>query len=198
VTARDTVEWFALVALGVQLPIPFFWLMVHPLVRHWRRNPRGVFQVAAPLAWIPVSLLLLAFRERLVDATHAPVWAMALGVALVLADVWLIFRIHAEFSGEKLFGHAELKDARQLHTSGLFAQVRHPRYAGMLASVAGACLAAGTLLLWLVAALWSIFAMLAVLAEERELRARFGSAYDDYARRVPRFLPFRFFPREER
>jgi protein-S-isoprenylcysteine O-methyltransferase Ste14 len=64
-------------------------------------------------------------------------------------------------------------------------------------SVLGACLIAGALLLWVAAAVWWLLALVAISLEERELRARFGTAYAAYSRRVPRFLPFRFWPREE-
>ena len=75
--------------------------------------------------------------------------------------------------------------------------MRHPRYAGMMLAVLGVCLMAGTLLLWTVAAVWWLLALTAVRLEERELRVRFGAAYAAYCQRVPQFLPFRFWPREE-
>lgn len=81
--------------------------------------------------------------------------------------------------------------------TGLYARVRHPRYTGMMAAVLGACLMVGTLLLWVTALGWGLLALLAVSIEERELHARFGTSYHDYARRVPRFLPFRSWPRED-
>ena len=46
----------------------------------------------------------------------------------------------------------------------------------------------GIYLLWLVS-LPTLH--LVVLLEERELRQRFGAAYDEYARAVPRYLPRR-------
>ena len=67
----------------------------------------------------------------------------------------------------------------------------------MMLSVLGACLMAGTLLLWVVAAVWWVLVLAAITLEERELRARFGAAYEAYSRRVPRFLPFCLLPREE-
>ncbi len=67
----------------------------------------------------------------------------------------------------------------------------------MFCSLFGACLMAGTLLLWIVALVWWLLTLLFIFFEERELRARFGPAFDDYARRVPGFLPFRFFPRND-
>ena len=36
------------------------------------------------------------------------------------------------------------------------------------------------------------FAVLVIRLEERELTARFGSAYTDYRQRVPAFLPLKF------
>jgi protein-S-isoprenylcysteine O-methyltransferase Ste14 len=43
--------------------------------------------------------------------------------------------------------------------------------------------------MWAVAALWAALMFLAISFEERELRRRFGPVYEEYASRVPRFLP---------
>jgi len=193
----SALDWFAWVVLSVQMPIPVFWLLVHPFIGYWRRRPRLVYAVAGPVAWVLVDGLLLLFREQLFASRDAPAWAIGTGFVLIVVDVYFIFRIHRELGGPILFGHAELTGEQKLAQTGLYARVRHPRYTGMMTVVLGACLIAGTLRLWTVAAGWWLLALLAVFLEERELRARFGAAYSAYAKQVPRFLPFRFWPREQ-
>jgi len=61
----------------------------------------------------------------------------------------------------------------------------------MFCAVLGACLVAGTPLLWLVAAAWWLVQLGVIALEEREMAARFGAPYAEYRRRVPAFLPIR-------
>jgi protein-S-isoprenylcysteine O-methyltransferase Ste14 len=42
---------------------------------------------------------------------------------------------------------------------------------------------------YLAVALWVPGIYVIAVLEEKELRAHFGDAYDDYCRKVPRFLP---------
>ncbi|MHB0938943.1 MAG: methyltransferase family protein [Armatimonadota bacterium] len=73
---------------------------------------------------------------------------------------------------------------------GPFAHMRNPLYAGTLLIGCGLALLTGR---WeslaLVAAVMLAVYLPTVLHEERELRALFGPAYDDYCRAVPRWLP---------
>ncbi len=124
----------------------------------------------------------------------AAAWKVAAGLVLIGADGYLLFRAERELGGTRLVGHAELQAGGELASEGLYARMRHPRYTGMMSGVLGACLLAATPLLWGVAVLWWLVAFTSVLLEERELRARFGPAYEEYCRRVPRFLPFRLWP----
>jgi len=57
--------------------------------------------------------------------------------------------------------------------------------------LAGFALLANYLALYLVLAVGGLGIWLIVILEEKELRERFGPAYDDYCRRVPRFIPRR-------
>ena len=84
---------------------------------------------------------------------------------------------------------ARVLDTHELVQSGPFAQVRHPIYSALLGLLLATGLALSTALLTAVAAA----AYLAgtywrALREEALLRAHFGAAYDDYARRVGRWL----------
>jgi protein-S-isoprenylcysteine O-methyltransferase Ste14 len=65
-------------------------------------------------------------------------------------------------------------------------------YVGVLLLVAGQALLLGQEILfaWAVAA-WLIFTSFLVFYEEPELRRRFGAEYDDYRRRVRRWVPTR-------
>ncbi len=189
-------DWVAAVVLFLWLPIPVFWLILHPLVGFWRKHRRASYLVAGLTAWGGGTWLLATFRGQLFSSASAPPWAIALGLALIAADGWVLFRVERELGRVRLIGQAELQGGGELATAGLYARVRHPRYSGMMFAVLGACLIAGTLWLWVVAAGWWLLVLAAVGFEERELRQRFGAAYVAYSRRVPRFLPFRFWRRE--
>lgn len=79
----------------------------------------------------------------------------------------------------------------KLATTGLYARVRHPQYVGFLAIMVG------FLLQWPTIPTIVMFPILIVvyrrlsMHEEREVAAEFGTAWDDYAHRTPRFIPRR-------
>lgn len=176
--------------LWFELPIPIYWLMIHPFGSFWRTRVRAAFLIAGLTAWTSGGVLLWFFRRSLLAASR-PTWtAIALGFALIGVEIYLFARVERELGSRRLVGHAELTGTGEMFAGGLYAHVRHPRYAGMFCAVAGAALLAGTSRLWIVLAIWWVFALIVIRLEERELTARFGAAYIAYRRRVPAFLPF--------
>ena len=85
-------------------------------------------------------------------------------------------------------GH--LRKHEELATSGLYACTRNPLYLGSAILAAGFAVAAYS---WLVAALvagyFIPFYVAVMKREEAELRVRYGERFDEYAARVPLFLP---------
>ena len=74
--------------------------------------------------------------------------------------------------------------------AGPYLRARNPLYAGCVIALAGAALAAGSWALAGAALLAGAGAHLWVVrVEEPELAARFGTAYAEYCRRVPRWVP---------
>ena len=77
----------------------------------------------------------------------------------------------------------------ELATTGLYARVRHPQYVGFLVIMVG------FLLQWPTIPTLVMFPVLIViyrrlsLQEERAVAAEFGTDWEDYARRTPRFIP---------
>jgi protein-S-isoprenylcysteine O-methyltransferase Ste14 len=177
--------------LFFELPIPIYWLILHPFNAFWRKRVRAAFLFAALTAWITGGALLWIFRHSLLS-TIQPSWiAISAGFILIGLEVYLFLRVERELGSRRLIGHAELTGTGQMNVGGLYAHVRHPRYSGMFSAVGGAALLCGTHLLWIVLALWCGFALLAIRMEEKELAARFGDAYLDYRKSVPAFLPLR-------
>ena len=183
--------------LFFELPIPIYWLIIHPLNAFWRNRVRAAFWIGGLTAWIAGGVLLWIFRPLLLAATR-PSWvAIAAGLALIGVEVYLFLRVERELGSRRLVGLAELTGTGEMFTGGLYAHVRHPRYTGMFCAVVGAALLAGTLRLWAVLAFWWVLALAVIRLEERELAARFGPAYEAYRKRVPAFLPFRVGTRRE-
>jgi len=94
-------------------------------------------------------------------------------------------------NGRVLSGIPELssRDAGALVTRGIYAWVRDPRYLEILMFMLAYTAFANFVGTWVLYALCFPALHGVVLLEERELRQRFGAAYEEYCRQVPRYLP---------
>ena len=78
---------------------------------------------------------------------------------------------------------------RTLATGGPYDYVRHPQYLGFILVLAGFLVQWPTLLTLAMFPVLVIMYVRLARQEEKEARAAFGDAYEQYARRVPAFLP---------
>jgi protein-S-isoprenylcysteine O-methyltransferase Ste14 len=89
-----------------------------------------------------------------------------------------------------IFGWRTIYGAKgKLVTTGIYAQTRHPQYLGFILLTAGIdflWVTFSTLLLWPI--LVFLYYRLAK-EEEREMEEKFGEAYREYKKTVPRFVP---------
>lgn len=184
-------RYIALAVFFLDLPVPIYWLILHPLTNFWRRHVRAAFWIAGLGAWTLGGIFVALDRHRLIalGAPSAPM--LAIGLLLILLDVVLLLKADRDLGHSKLVGHAELTGKLELSLRGMYSRVRHPRYTGMIAAVIGACLLAGSRWAWECFLVWFALVMISILLEEREMRRRFGDVYEEYCRRVPRFLPLR-------
>jgi protein-S-isoprenylcysteine O-methyltransferase Ste14 len=80
--------------------------------------------------------------------------------------------------------------ADALVTEGIFAHSRNPLYAGNFLVVLGLLVVLNSPAGWAIGLPGVLFVYAAITrAEESFLRGRFGAAYEEYCRRVPRFVP---------
>jgi len=137
------------------------------------------------LVWLPLLLATFLFvgQAEIDDGVQLG------GVALALAGS--VFAAWAMWSLSRSYGvRTDVFEGHQLKANGPFALVRHPQSLGIVAYHVGASLALESVLLIFVTALVIVpYTALRIGAEERVLRSAFGSAWDDYAARVPRILP---------
>ena len=94
------------------------------------------------------------------------------------------------FGIRRVWEHGEAPATERLLVVGPYRFVRHPLMACLLAFLWPH--PAMTPALALLAGGLSVYILLGVLLEERDLRRRFGPAYADYRRRVPMFVPWRW------
>ena len=189
----DKARYFIAVLLVVTLvPAISAWYVIHPFTRFWRRlGTVASFSVVYSLL-ISGCVLLWEFRAALVGLDLGfRLWLMVLAVPAAVLGI-RIARARRRFLTQRiLVGVPELSNSNKgrLITDGIYGRVRNPRYLEFVllsfvyvafANYSGA---------WVLYALTFPALHLVVLLEERELRERFGAEYEDYCRRVPRYLP---------
>ncbi len=141
----------------------------------------GIFMVALPAAahWLlPVTLPL-------------PSWLrIAIGGTLFVGGIAVWIYCLDIFSRRGRGTPFPLDAPRLLVTSGPYSVVRNPIMAGELAVIWGEAVYLASLGVLLYAAVVTLVGHLVVIyIEEPELRERFGTQFDAYCHRVPRWLP---------
>ncbi len=136
-----------------------------------------------PLVFVVLLVLpgLPLFADPLVPAAAGAVIAMT-GQAVRATTIGLQYIVRGGRHG-KVY-------ANDLVTGGVYSLSRNPMYVGNVLLMSGLALASNslaTLLCGLVLALITYSAIVA--AEEHYLRGKFGAAFEEYCRDVPRWLP---------
>lgn len=118
---------------------------------------------------------------------HAFRW---LGIAVLLVGAVMAAESMTRFSRLGRGTPAPWAPPTHFVATGLYRLVRNPMYVGVLLVIVGQALLFGSVavLAW-AAILGLVFHVFVVFVEEPSLRARFGLEYEDYRRRVGRWLP---------
>ena len=147
-----------------------------------------LFLILAPgmvAGYIPLALLRTGPRMEtgILAYLALPLWI--LGGSMLLWSFWNFFR---EGRGTP----APVDPPKELVAVGFYRYVRNPMYVGVLLILFG-------YFLWF--GYWSILAysgfifgathLFVTLYEEPTLKKKFGAAYEEYLRRVPRWIPWR-------
>ena len=140
------------------------------------------------LALVPYLLVL---RRRDPTLVEFDTWTLA-GSLWVLAGIvigsWCTFEFMIRGSGTP----NPLDPPKLLVYRGLYRYVRNPMYVSVAVILLGETLLFRSVALAIYSAALLIgIHLLVVLYEEPILRRRFGESYDDYCKRVPRWVPWR-------
>jgi protein-S-isoprenylcysteine O-methyltransferase Ste14 len=153
-----------------------------------RRSVVAIFIQALAFA-IPWIIARKPFTPFLPVDWRAQYIVATLIVVLVLAS--LIFVAAAVRTlGKQWSLQARVLEHHELIRHGPYRIVRHPIYTGIFGMLVAGSLAYGHWPGLLIAsAVYYIGTIIRIRSEEKLLREQFGSAYEDYARKVPAFIP---------
>lgn len=144
------------------------------------------FTVLVPGTVAGVVPWLLAQRE---PASWEGGWSVAMGAAVLLAGVVLYGKCAWDFAARGSGTPAPVDPPKRFVAEGLYRYSRNPMYLGVLLAILGHGLILASPRVFAYGALmWLVFHGFVRLYEERELSRRFGAEYDEYRRRVPRWI----------
>lgn len=133
--------------------------------------------------YIPLALLRTGPRIEtgLFAYLALPLWAIGLIILF-----WSFWNFLAQGRGTP----APLDPPKELVSAGFYRYVRNPMYVGVLLVLIGHFLWFGFWWLLVHTALaWLATHLFIMLYEEPTLKRKFGAAYEEYLKRVPRWFP---------
>ncbi|HSL47247.1 MAG TPA: isoprenylcysteine carboxylmethyltransferase family protein [Anaerolineales bacterium] len=145
-----------------------------------------LFLVAAPgmvAGYIPLALLRQGPKMETGFFAYLafPFWIVG-GVVLL----WSFWNFLKQGRGTP----APIDPPKELVTTGFYRYVRNPMYVGVLAAIIGHFLWFGYWYLLIYAlVVFAAFHTFVTYYEEQALKRKFGAAYEDYLRKVPRWIP---------
>jgi protein-S-isoprenylcysteine O-methyltransferase Ste14 len=185
----------ALLVLVMMPPGVALWFAIHPFARFWRRFGAGWTYAILSVPSIGLMVAAYLLRRPLLRVEYGTNWVLVgLGAIVFGAAMTIGWKRRKLLTPGVLAGVPELSNKSypgRLLTEGPYAVVRHPRYVEVALGTLGYALITNYLAIYILTALSVLALYLIALLEERELLERFGSAYADYAARVPRWVPRR-------
>jgi protein-S-isoprenylcysteine O-methyltransferase Ste14 len=117
--------------------------------------------------------------------------AVITGIALAFWVDGFTFLFLGRFGLGSSFRLGTPKESTSLRTAGLYGISRNPMYLGVYATVLASAIFTMNPLVWALGALVVCVHHRIVLAEEEHMRTAFGKEYDEYYRRVGRYIGLR-------
>lgn len=185
--------YIALTMVVVSPPMIGMWFIIHPFAKYWRRKGPAITYIVVVIFIAIGMFVIFLFREPLM-AVHFGVKIPLVVIAGILFAFMLVIGVQLRryLSIAAMLGLPEISKAGgKLLTEGIYSHIRHPRYVEVGLGVAATALFCNYLIGYILFFLYIPFIYIVVLIEEKELKERFGKEYEEYCRKVPRFIPKR-------
>jgi len=182
-------------AIAIDLALVLLFGLQHSLMargafkRAWRRVlPRALERSAyAMAASLVLALLIVLWRPIPAEVWRLETPALRACAWTAFAGGWLLMVAAALAIDPLALAGIRVRE-RPFQVTGLHRYVRHPTYLGWIVAVWSApTMTAGHLLL---AASTSLYVLVAIRFEERDLLREHGEAYERYRRAVPMLVPW--------
>lgn len=175
---------------GIYFGVALVWAAANLWIYHERTQPGRELDLAGSLSIWSWDLYLIF--GIVAGAIYHPFGIqLAAGwriVGLVAAVTGVVLALWGMFEFRSLARISALDESR-LVTTGIYAHVRHPQHAGLLAAAFGLAAAFQTLAGLLVAAVFLLWSLLQTRLEDRRLILLFGDEARRYIAAVPMYVP---------
>ncbi len=190
----ETAAYYVALVMVVTIPaVAPCWLLIHPFTQQWRKiGPFATYLIVSSIA-CAIMIGIYCLREpllRIYFGVRTPL--VILAVLLFGVSIYIGVLRMRQLSPSAMLGLPEIsrtKGPGNLVTEGIYSRVRHPRYLEGGFAIAATALFSNYLAVYLLLVFYIAIIYLVVILEERELERRFSTAYEEYRKEVPRFVP---------